>query len=342
MIIVRATTSKKENLMKNKKLRNYCLLSLLGVAVVCFYPLYMGVRVVFDMIKDGTVMKENYPKYIIPYTPVAVALIVGVLLLPLFMKYMKKYAVLGVVPVSAAVFFAVEYLFEQKVVVTSTETVSKLADWQMYLCYMPPEEERYVTETLIRTEKPVEILIGEYNPAFKLHFYIISIVIIVCLLNCIYGFAELIRSGKKEKTKALVLQSISSVVFVGLCLLACFTAFWRDGQITVSPISAFLMILFFIVLGLNVGVFVGSFLLGKKVLISCGIPALVSAALTTLMYVGELILLHGHLYRFGSGFFFDGLSSIVFAPVDICVIILSGALAFLLMKSVNCNPKKNI
>ena len=243
--------------------------------------------------------------------------------------------------VSAAVFFAVEYLFEQKVVVTSTETVSKLADWQMYLCYIPPEEDRYVTETLIRTEKPIEILIGEYNPAFKLHFYIISIVIIVCLLNCIYGFAELIRSGKKEKTKALVLQSISSVVFVGLCLLACFTAFWRDGQITVSLISAFLMILFFIVLGLNVGVFVGSFLLGKKVLISCGIPALVSAALTTLMYVGELILLHGHLYRFGSGFFFDALPSIVFAPVDICVIILSGALAFLLMKSVNCNPKKN-
>lgn len=76
--------------MKNKKLRNYCLLSLLGVAAACFYPLYMGVRVVFDMIKDGTVMKENYPKYIIPYTPVAVALIVGVLLLPLFMKYIKN------------------------------------------------------------------------------------------------------------------------------------------------------------------------------------------------------------------------------------------------------------
>lgn len=60
------------------------------------------------------------------------------------------------------------------------------------------------------------------------------------------------------------------------------------------------------------------------------------------MYVGELILLHGHLYRFGSGFFFDVLPSIVFAPVDICVIILSGALAFLLMKSVNGNQKKNI
>ena len=45
--------------MKDKKLRNDCLLSLLGVAAVCFYPLYMGVRVVFDMIKDGTVMKED-------------------------------------------------------------------------------------------------------------------------------------------------------------------------------------------------------------------------------------------------------------------------------------------
>ena len=43
----------------------------------------------------------------------------------------------------------------------------------------------------------------------------------------------------------------------------------------------------------------------------------------------------------GSGFFFDALPSIVFAPVDICVIILSGALAgFILYEKRQQQPEK--
>jgi hypothetical protein len=44
------------------------------------------------------------------------------------------------------------------------------------------------------------------------------------------------------------------------------------------------------------------------------------------MYIGEMILLSGHLYRFGSGFLFDGLKSIVLAPIDILIIIASGCI----------------
>ena len=77
--------------MENKTFKKYYLFACIGLLIVSFYPLWMGVRVVTDMIVDGTVMKENYPKYIIPYTPVAIAVIVAVCLMPLLLKKIKKY-----------------------------------------------------------------------------------------------------------------------------------------------------------------------------------------------------------------------------------------------------------
>ena len=52
------------------------------------------------------------------------------------------------------------------------------------------------------------------------------------------------------------------------------------------------------------------------------------------MYIGEMILLSGHLYRFGNGFFFNGIPGIVLAPVDIVVIIVSGVIAALIANTV--------
>lgn len=58
--------------MKSKRFNRYYLLSCIGVLIVSYYPLSMGVRVITDMIVNGSVMKENYPKYIIPYTRITV------------------------------------------------------------------------------------------------------------------------------------------------------------------------------------------------------------------------------------------------------------------------------
>lgn len=55
------------------------------------------------------------------------------------------------------------------------------------------------------------------------------------------------------------------------------------------------------------------------------IPAAVACIVTVVMYIGELILLSGHLYRFGSGRFFSGLGALVLAPADVLVVLLSGA-----------------
>lgn len=320
--------------MKSKQFNRYYLFSCLGVLIASYYPLSMGVRVITDMLVNGTVMKENYPKYIIPYTPISIAIVIGVLMMPLFIRFFKRFAFAGGASVATGIFFAIELLFEQKVVVSTAETVTKLEDWQMFMCYVPPEGWGE-TVTTYKTQTAVDILMGDYNPAFKLHFYIISVVLIITVLNCLYGFGQMIKSGEKKRLKSLILQSVCSLAFLGLCILACFTAFWRDGSIQVSPISAILMSVFFVLLGVTVGVFAGSFLLGKRKLVSIWVPSIVASAMTFLMYIGEMILLNGHLYSFGSEGLFVSLPGTVFAPMDLIIILVSGCITALLLTLLN-------
>ena len=196
--------------MKNKAFTKYYLFSCLGVLLASCYPLSMGVRVIADMIQDGTVLKENYPKYIIPYTPISVALMVGVLILPLCLTLLKRFALLGGEAIAIGVFFLLETLFEQKVVVTSSETVVKLENWQMYMCaYIPPTQ----TTTTYRTQTAIDILMGDYSPAFKLHFYLISVVLILTILNSIYGFGQMILKKESTRRTALILQSVCAIPF---------------------------------------------------------------------------------------------------------------------------------
>lgn len=317
--------------MNKKCFKRYYLFSCIGVLLASYYPFWMGVQVITDMIVDGVVLKENYPKYIIPYTPICLGILVGMLIMPLCLRLFNRFALIGGSVASAGAFFMLETLFEQRVVVQTAETVTRLEDWQMYLCYMPPGVITYKIKT------PVEILMGDYNPAFKLHFYIISVVLILSILNCLYGFGQMIKTGEKKRLRSLILQSVCSFAFLGLCILACFTAFWRDGNIQVSPLSAALMTVFFILLGLTVGVFVGSFLLKKQNFVSIWIPAIVSSVMTLFMYVGEMILLHGNLYRFGTGLIFNSLPGIVLAPIDLLIIIVSGCVTAFIFRLINRN-----
>lgn len=59
--------------MKDRIFQKYHLFSCIGMLAASLYPLWMGVRVVTDMLRNGAVYKEDYPKYIIPYTPICLA-----------------------------------------------------------------------------------------------------------------------------------------------------------------------------------------------------------------------------------------------------------------------------
>ena len=314
--------------MKNKTFRWFYLLSILGVTAAGFWPLCKGVQVIRDMIAYGTVMSEDYPKYIIPYLPVTLAVLVGVAILPLCLRAWGKYAQAGASAIGLGVFFASELLLEKLVIVTGTAMV-KLESWQMFMCYVPAE--RFET----RTWRAVDVLIGEYSPTFKLHFYAIAVVLILTFLNCFYGFGRIAIGEGRARLKILILQSIGTALFLSLCILACFTAFWRTGELTVSSLSATLMCLFFLLFGVTMGLYAGSFMMEMSSKLRVVLTAVASSAVVLIMYVGELCLLHGHLYRFGAGFFFEGLGALVLAPIDLTVVALSGALSALLVRLVD-------
>ena len=309
--------------MKNKTFLKFYLFSVIGILIAAIYPLSMGIRVVSDMITSGVVLAENYPKYTIPYTPIAIAVFLGVLVMPLLIKLCKKYAFLAVSALSLIIFFISELLLESQVIVRDT-VYSTLESWQTWMCIAPVWDSEIIDLTAL------EILVGDYNPAFKLHFYIIAIVLIITILNCFYGFASMIQTGNRKRLKPLILQSVASALFLGMCIFACYTAFYRDGSLQVSPISTLLMSVFFTLFGITMGIFTGSFLLGKAKFLSVGIPFLTASIVTFIMYIGEMILLDGRLYRFGTGFFFRRLGALVLAPVDILIILLAGGITALL------------
>ena len=318
--------------MKNRKYSVYCLSAMAGVVALCSYPIYMGIKVVSKMMTSGVVPYEEYPKYVIPYTPMALALIVGVLLIPLLQKIFRKLDMIAGSAVALTVFFVTEVLLENKVLVKA-DTFVVLGSWQMSLCYVPPEEYR------TRTWEAVDILLGGYNPLFKLHFYLISVVVIIAFMNFLYGFARMILTGNYSRKKALILQAVTAVIFLAMCIWACFTAFYRTGELIVKPVSAVLMGTFFALLGVTAGLFIASLTIGKKRLLSTVIPAVTSVMVTVLMYIGEMILLNGHLYRFGRGILFRGISKIVLAPVDIVIILAAGAITALTCLLMNLKQK---
>ncbi len=308
-----------------KKVSVYWLVVLAGMLALSAYPLYMGFRVITDMMAQGTVMKEDFPKYIIPYTPISLAVLCAPLVMPLVRKWKSKWNVFLAFALALAVFFLAEWLFESKVIVTATVT-TRLESWQMYMCYIPPES----FET--RTWTAVDILMGEYSPLWKVHFYLISVVLILSMTNCLYGFARAIETKNRGLFPSLVLQSVCTAGFLALCILACFTAFFRDGSLQVSPLSAALMCCFFALLGITAGLYIGSFLRERGRVI---IPGLVASGVTLVMYLGELFLLSGHLYQLGTGFLFDSIPGIVLSLADILVIASSGLLTALLCRLIH-------
>ena len=311
-----------------KTLRRCWLICLLIVLVLSVYPLMMGLKILHGVLFFGGVSAADYPKYVIPYTPISLAVLMGVLVMPWFIRRMRRPVLAGSL-LALAVFFASELLLEN--VMVRGWVTTRLESWQMFMCYQPITRAVDMTHAMrvpaALTE--VELLMGEYTPLFKLHFYMISIVLILGTLHCLYGFARAAYTGDWNRLRLLIAHAAVTGAFLALCVLACFTAFFRDGSLLVSPLSAGLMAVFFILLGVTAGLILGNVLQGRKL----AWAACASSVVTLLMYLGELVLLNGHLYRFGQGFFFDGMGALVLAPADVLIILLSGGLCGALLRA---------
>ena len=309
------------------------LISLGTILLLSSYPLWMGVKVLSAHLRVGYVDAADYPKYVIPYTPIALALIIAAALLPLAVKYAKKLALPITSILGTGLFLLAETAFE-RVMVFDTRTVieerfveANVESWQYALCAFQPER---VRAELVEVQQDfMEALAARYSPAFKIHFYLIAILIVLAVLGVVYGFLRL--KDNRDKRRPLVLQTIAVAVFIGLCIFACFTAFYRTGGLLIAPISSWLMSIFFIVFGVTAGAYAGSLLYVRKPVLSRLLPALIAMATAVAMYLGELVMMGGVLFRFGESFFFAPIGACPLAPVDFLVIALSGAITYVLL-----------
>jgi len=257
-----------------------------------------------------------------------IAVIVAAALLPAIYRLSKPFSLVITSGVGVGLFLIGEMLFE-KIKVVEGYTTMPLQSWQYSLCVATPEVLRSIGEPIY----------AENNPAFKVHFYMIAIVIILSVIGLLQGFMKFFTEGLHQKKKTLIVQAVCIVSFISLCILACFTAFYRNGTLYISPISAFLTGLFFIVFGITFGMYFAGHLHGKRKLLSILLPSIIAMLTTVAMYIGELVLMDGYLFIFGNGVFFEPLGPIPFSMCDILIILISGiitaSLSILLNRSEN-------
>jgi len=162
------------------------------------------------------------------------------------------------------------------------------------------------------------------NSAYKIHYYMVALILISMVGGLVYGVGRMLRTGNRAQKKPLMLRGLSAMVLLALCIFANTTAFFRQPAPIQMPQASVLTCGFFILLGAAVGVYAGSYWLDKRKPMGFWLPVLISVAVTAAMYAGEALMMHGNLYRFGWGWFYDGLPGLVLAPADILVVILSG------------------
>jgi len=310
--------------------KNVYLLSLSAVLLASVYPIYMGAVMLRAYLQDGGIDVADYPSYIIPYTPICIALIVCTALLPLAFRLCKKFTLPTLSALGVALFLGAEIAFEQIAVFASHSSRMNIETWQMLSCFMTP---------LVR-ESIWDSLNIRYNASFKIHFYAIAILIVIAVIGVIYGFYKMAHTQNYSRKKPLFAQLISVIIFIGLCILACFTAFYRTGSINLSPLSAVLMTLFFLIFGITAGVYTGTWLYEKQKTLSLIIPSVAAALTTIVMYVGEMVMMNGRLFLRGSGFLFEELGTLPFSIMDIMTILLSGVITYAVLAAIRPKTEK--
>jgi len=306
------------------KYKIFYISSLFVILLLSVYPIYMGIKILTQYFQKGFVSPDAYPKYIIPYTPISIALIVCAALLPLIYRLSRRFCLIIASTIAVVLFLILELSFE-KIEVLEGSSALPIKSWQLSFCIATPEVLKAIGAPSYYGN----------NPAYKVHFYLISILIILSVIGVLYGFLKLYKEGIYKKKKALIVQTACVAVFIGLCILACFTAFFRNGTRFISPLSAFLTGLFFVVFGVTFGMYFASLLYGKRKLLSVCLPACFAILATITMYIGELVLMDGMLFVFGKGFFFEPLGSTAFSLCDISIILLSGIITAILSNMLN-------
>lgn len=297
-----------------KENRRFYFTTLAILLVLSAYPIIMGMKIVAIYLIDGAIETEDYARYVIPYTAICFGIIISTLLYPIVSK-LKKRSNIAAIALGLCSFVGIELYMEN--ITINAPAVKSAVDWQLFSC--------------VGTPAAVQAFQKPYSDAYKIHYFLVSFVMIALIINIVYGYGKFMEERKRAHKIQLWMQIIPTVLLLGLCIFANLTGFFRDKGEYLSPLSSFLTGMFFIVLGVAAGTYVGSYLLDKKKGLSILAASTAAIVVCSIMYYGESKLLDGTLYRFGKGFIFSGLPIIAVSPADIAIILMSGIITGIIM-----------
>jgi hypothetical protein len=329
--------------------RRYYLFFLAALALLSAYPLINGARMAYLSLTQGAIEQEQYAKYVAPYAAICLSLLCYAALQPLSRK-LKRLAFPAGLAAAYGIFLLAERFIETiQVHVRSmtlidaatltpqaTDAAATVDIWQASLCIASPVM-REQAQTYVSQESFFYVL---GDGSYKIHYYLISLLLITMIGGLLYELAGPPRAGTMSHNKPLLLRLAATAALVALCVFANTTAFFRQTAPIQTALASLLTGLFFVTLGTAAGLYAGSFLLKKDKALAIGGPVLCALAAAVLMYIGEALMMQGNLYRFGTGWFFDGLCGLVLAPADILIILLAGAATWLILTAVRKNENR--
>lgn len=331
--------------MNDKQYKRFYFISLAVLLLLSAYPLINGTRMAWLSIQNGGIEPAQYAKYVIPYAAMCLSLVLFAAAQPLYFK-IKRFSFLVGIAVTYGIFFGAEQFFEHIQVHTAgmslvnagllsivdpsqivTLPTSSVDAWQASLCMISP----FTMGQSVTFASQDRFYYVMANDSYKLHYYLISAILIAMVCYLVYGLGKMFRSGDMTKKRRLFLQGISTMALLSLCVFANTTAFFRQAGAIQTPLASTLTCLFFLTLGAGVGNYIGSFFIGRSKRLGLLIPVLAAIMACTIMYMGEAVMMGGNLYRFGTGWFWSGLPGISLAPIDILLIMLCGFVTWLMV-----------
>ncbi|MCX7745976.1 MAG: hypothetical protein N2645_03650 [Clostridia bacterium] len=301
----------------DKQFHKFYLITLGVLLALSSYPIIMGVKIIILQLQNGSIGPEDYARYVIPYTAICISILISAALLPIILRF-RRFSNLIATVLGLGLFVGIELPMES-ITVRSPFVVQSAVDLQLFSC--------------VGTSAAVQAFQKPYSDAYKIHYFLVSFVIITLVISIVYGHAKLILSGNRANKIPLRMRFTVTAILLLLCIFANVTGFFRDTTQYLSPLSAFLTGTFFIVLGAASGIYAGSYLIDKNKILSLISPAITAMLICSIMYYGEFRLLDGKLYRFGNTFLFEPMPNVAVSPVDIIIILFSGIITALIVNA---------
>jgi hypothetical protein len=324
----------------NRACRRYYIIALCVLLAVAAYPVAMGLKLVAIQLTRGAVAPEDYTRYVVPYAAVGLAVSITAALYPVISK-VRKWTVPVATVVALGLFVGLELYMESitfnssAVAVISGETyqADSAVDWQLFSCFQSPDAiQAYRNAGAQDASKVNAIFLRPYGDAFKIHYFLVSFILIAMTVSVFYNFVSMLPDAGRQRNRIpVLLQLCTLVLLLAVCVFANTTGFFRSAEVYQEALPFFLTYLFFIILGGSGGIWLGSALLHKGYAHCVRLPVLFAMLVCAVMYYGEYNLLGGALYRFGDSFPFRALPAVALAPADILVILLAGAAAGIVM-----------